>query len=657
LKSGRHEGAGLHARLDRGTDIVGLKALLSLLLGMLVLLALPASASAAECTDTWTGGGEGSWTTGSNWSAGIPGEADVACVGVGKTVNVSAAGLTPVKGLEGEGAVVLQEGTTFKVLGTAQTWWIGSLRMNYEGNLTGAGNLEVRGAFSWASEATMSGNGKTILGPASVSTIGSANSFFPLVNRTLVNEGTITQREYSTLAPREGGVFENLGTYTLSGNKSLWQIYAEGAGSAFVNRGVFQTTAGSWKANLRIDFENLGTIRAASGGINFEQSVSSFVSADGSSLEGPISFVEKASVTLGTLTAPSAELSLTEAQLTIPAGKTAALGTLTMKYLGNLSGAGTLEVRSSLAWESEATMSGAGKTILGPSAVSTIGSANVSFPLAGRTLVNEGTVTQREYSTLLIKESGVFENLGTYDVNGEESRWQIHTEGAGSAFVNKGVLQKTKGTGRAKILADFENLGTIRTTSGTICFEESGSSLVSADGSNLEGPVAVESEAGATLGTMAAPGAELSLTEAQLTIPAGKTASLGKLTMEYRGTATGQGTLEISKSLSWISSEAMMNGAGQTVIGSAAHATVTSTSANLVGRTLVNQGTRCPPTVAGPASRPASARSAPRSSTTGRSRKRGGAEKPASTSTSKTKARSTPKPESSSTTNPTPSSP
>ncbi|MGN6276886.1 MAG: SMP-30/gluconolactonase/LRE family protein [Solirubrobacterales bacterium] len=577
---------------DKGAWIRFVGHTLGILVGsMLLLLALCATASAAECTDTWTGSSEGSWTTGSNWSAGVPGEADVACIGAGKTVNVSAAGLTLVKGLEGEGGLVLQEGTTFKIIGTAQTWWIGSLQMNYEGNLTGAGSLEVRSAFTWASEATMSGAGKTILGPESVSTIGSANVFFPLVNRTLVNEGTLTQREYSTLAPREGGVFENLGTYDLAGNASLRQIYAEGTGSAFVNRGVFQKTAGSGNANLRTDFENFGTIRAATGGISFEQSVSSFVSADGSNLEGPISFIEKASVTLGTLTAPNASLSLSESQLTIPAGKTAAIGSLGMKYLGNLTGAGTLEVLSSLAWESEGTMSGAGETILGPSAVSTIGSANVNFPLAGRKLVNEGTITQREYATLLAKEGGVFENLGTYKVNGESSRWQIHTEGAGSAFVNKGVFQKTAGTGRAKILATFENLGTIRTLSGTICFEESGSSLVSADGSNLEGPVAVESKAGATLGTMAAPGAELSLKGSQLTIPAGKTASLGNLTMEYQGTVTGEGTLEISKSLSWISGEATMEGSGQTVIGPAATATVTSTSALLIHRTLVNQGT------------------------------------------------------------------
>jgi len=72
----------------------------------LILFGIPAEASAAECTDSWIGPGEGSWTAGVNWSAGhAPGETDVACIGAGKTVKLTAAGANSVRGLQGGGVL------------------------------------------------------------------------------------------------------------------------------------------------------------------------------------------------------------------------------------------------------------------------------------------------------------------------------------------------------------------------------------------------------------------------------------------------------------------------------------------------------------------------------------------------------------------------
>lgn len=233
----------------------------ALVVSALLLACLPAAASAAECTDTYTGPWEGSWTAAVNWSAGTPGEADVACIPAGKKVSMTAAGLNLVKGLQGEGALAVRE-STFKILGTEQTWWIGALKVDYLANLTGPSTLEIRSGLEWATESTMSGNGVTLLGPSSVNTIGNANSPFTINKRHVVNEGTTTQVGFATLRPIEGGVFENLGTYAINVTEgSLWQIRSSGAESGFVNVGTFRNE-GVRNANLLTNFVNLGTIKA-----------------------------------------------------------------------------------------------------------------------------------------------------------------------------------------------------------------------------------------------------------------------------------------------------------------------------------------------------------------------------------------------------------
>src|SRR5690348_3886727 len=66
------------------------RALGVLIVSAALLGALSSTASAAECTDTWTGPAEGGWQVAANWSAGhVPTEADVACIGAGKTAWIS----------------------------------------------------------------------------------------------------------------------------------------------------------------------------------------------------------------------------------------------------------------------------------------------------------------------------------------------------------------------------------------------------------------------------------------------------------------------------------------------------------------------------------------------------------------------------------------
>ena len=439
---------------------------------LLICGAFPAAASAAECTDTYTGPAEGAWATAANWSAGhAPGESDVACVGSGKTVKMTS-GTNPVQGIQGAGKLVIKE-STLNVLGTGGTWQLGSLTLEFKGTLTGPATVEVTKALRWESQSTMSGSGRTVLGPSSVNTIGNSNVAFSVVGRTLVNEGTVEHVIAGKLSLSEGAVFENLGTYTIGTVKSWPELSSTGAGSVFVNKGTFQKSEGT-EGKVSADFENLGTLKA-SGLLKFEGSARSLVLADESHVEGTI-VCEKLSVTLDTITAPKADVSFREEPVTIPSGKTASIGSLTMKYEGNLSGPGTLEVTKGFTWSGQSTMSGTGKTVLAPGTSNVLSSGATTATLAQRTLVNEGTFTQTESSRLNLNGGGTFKNRDTYNLNSEPSpTWApkvIRNEGGGSGkFVNSGQVQRTEGSLNVTVVPTFENQGALSQKSSKIEIE------------------------------------------------------------------------------------------------------------------------------------------------------------------------------------------
>ncbi|MGD0455341.1 MAG: hypothetical protein ABSB69_17275, partial [Solirubrobacteraceae bacterium] len=63
------------------------------------------------CTDTWMGPTEGNWRTASDWSAGnTPTSGDVACVGAGKTVDVTE-GANVAGAIEAQGSLVVSGGS------------------------------------------------------------------------------------------------------------------------------------------------------------------------------------------------------------------------------------------------------------------------------------------------------------------------------------------------------------------------------------------------------------------------------------------------------------------------------------------------------------------------------------------------------------------
>ena len=133
--------------------------LLGAVVVMAALLALPGGVSAEpSCTDIWTGGAsDGLWQSAGNWStASVPVSSDVACIGSGTTVKVTA-GSAVTGSLEDQGSLVLSGGS-LELTDAVTMSNVDSLTLE-GGTLTGAGSITVSGSFSLVvPDSTMSGS-------------------------------------------------------------------------------------------------------------------------------------------------------------------------------------------------------------------------------------------------------------------------------------------------------------------------------------------------------------------------------------------------------------------------------------------------------------------------------------------------------------------
>jgi RHS repeat-associated protein len=487
----------------------------------IIAVLLPARASAAECTDTWTGPAEGSWATASNWSAKhVPTESDVACIGSGKTTTVSGASRAAL--VQGEGGVNIAGGSLELIRPPGEGLsTIGSLAMS-GGSLKGPGTLEVQTSFVASGGKAFSGmwgSGETILGPGAVSEVNASSNYGLTVNegRRLVNEGTMTVSS-GFVEENNGGVVENTGTFKANAESPEATVKQGGTGGGavlFVNRGTFEKTAGTGTTRVSAPFENrAGQVDVATGNINFSgggssSGTNSLSVAEGSkaifgggtfSIGSGTSLTGAAEVTAGTVNASSLTVAGTVklvggtfnvsgvsefGGLSISGGLATAIlqgGTTTVKSLtmsgGSLKGAGMLEVQSAFAATGTTVFSGmwgSGETILGPGAVSEV-NASSNYGLTvneGRRLVNEGTMT---VSSGFVEENngGVVENTGTFKANAESPEATVKQGGTGGGavlFVNRGTFEKTAGTGTTRVSAPFENRGQIVEASGKLNIE------------------------------------------------------------------------------------------------------------------------------------------------------------------------------------------
>ncbi|HEX7244806.1 MAG TPA: RHS repeat-associated core domain-containing protein [Solirubrobacterales bacterium] len=546
----------------------------------------------------------------------MPKSTEVACIGSGKTVNITA-GTNQAAVVQGEGTLTIEK-SSLELTSGSEASNLANLTLYLTATLKGAGTLRVSSSLAWKKESTMAGSGSTVILPGATAT--TSMELLAKLQRRLVNEGTFTMSS-GTLQITEGGEFENAGTFNAN------TAAAEGitGSKTFLNSGTFQrTTTGS--TEVKPPMKNAGTIRAqkgtlaflgggsssasnewaAEGEINFGGGSFSFTS--GTTLSGEMSISGKTtSLSVEGVAAGSAKVEVKkEATFTIASG-TMTLDTLTMSgYKGVVGGAGTLKISNNLAWSNESTMSGSGSTILQPGATATT-NMELTGTLKKRAFVNEGTFTMST-GTVEVSENAVFENLGTFNVNTTAAK---ALTGGSKSFLNKGVFRRTV-SGSTEITAPFENAGTVTAQKGTLAFAGGGASIGSNEWNGSEGEISFSGTTytmttGTTLaGAVAVAGKTTTLVtegistsstkvtvkeEGTLKIPSG-TLTLDTLTMSsVRGVVTGAGTLRISSSLAW-KNESTMSGAGSTILLPGATGSTTMELAGKVKqRTFVNEGT------------------------------------------------------------------
>jgi hypothetical protein len=164
---------------------------------------------------------------------------------------------------------------------------------------------------------------------------------------------------------------------------------------------------------------------------------------------------------------------------------------LELQHGGTLTGAGTLEVSSSLTWHG-GTMSGSGNTVIAPGAS---GVAREAL-LSERRLVNQGTFTI-ESPSFRMSDHAVLQNEATTLDNSEGGASIEVASGSTSAplVVNTGLFEKTerdiKDGSTTMVAVPFENLGTVKSLTGFLEFSDGGSSNATGEWASSGGGVVI----------------------------------------------------------------------------------------------------------------------------------------------------------------------
>ena len=497
------------------------------LVGFLLLtVAVPGSASAAACTNTWIGATEGSWESASNWSAGhAPTSTEVACIGSGKTATVTTDG-QQAGILQGEGRLKLLSGSL--ALASPPSVGVSTIaHVTHTGGLiTGPGTLEINASYSTDGASIyspgMGGSGRTVIKPGATAEIKFPGSSGTLViyERTFVNEGTLTFSDGNIYAGY-GARIENTGTFRANAEppQGLTAFrQAPGGAARVVNSGTFEKTAGTGTTVVDLLFDNNGTVEAETGTLNFKRgglatAANAWSAAQGATIsfgdwEGTMSLLGPSSwsghfefnsgaivSTTNGLDAPASDIEVNGGTLNVGGGPLdidtltfrsgkvdigASLEPSTIAHVthtgGLITGAGTLEITGSYSTDGASIyspgMGGSGRTVIKPGAT-----AEIKFPgssgtliIYERTFVNEGNLTFSD-GNIYAGYSARIENTGTFRANAEPPQGLTafrQAPGGAARVVNSGTFEKTSGTGTTVVDLDFENYGPLKEASGKL---------------------------------------------------------------------------------------------------------------------------------------------------------------------------------------------
>ncbi|MEQ2005856.1 MAG: SBBP repeat-containing protein [Limisphaerales bacterium] len=249
---------------------------------------------------------------------------------------------------------------------------------------------------------------------------------------------------------------------------------------------------------------------------------------------------------------------------TINSGTVQLTNTVTVAGLtlgaATLDGAGSLTVRSSMAW-SGGTMSGAGTTTIVNGAVLTVsGAADKDLR---RRLDNYGTVTWTAGRILGHTSATIYNYAGAlFDTQSEATLFESG-DGTIKTFHNLGTVRKSAGTGTSAWSGTFNNSGTVNVQTGTL---------------NPSGTVTLGTSSYSGVGQFLLTGGTLAGT---LTIAAGADFDFASGTLSGTGTIVG--------TMSWTGG--MMGSGGTTTIATNGVLLISGATDKDLRRTLDNYGT------------------------------------------------------------------
>jgi RHS repeat-associated protein len=255
------------SRLSAG--VLAVRSLGCLVALLVAILALAPAGALAEsvCTDTWTGPSAGTWKTAEDWSTGIvPTSSDVACIGSGKTVEVTENRTYTVGVVQGEGAIVLGSlGTRLEVTNALEPSHIASFEIPITTTLSGSGTVYISRSLV-QNNGYMGGSGTTVVQPGASAVVGGLVTN----GRTLVNEGTLKGKGIELVENTE---IVNKGTFIANSESTEAINETEGPTRGVVNFGLFEKTEGTGTSVVAPRFENLGTVAALTGHFEFQKPV------------------------------------------------------------------------------------------------------------------------------------------------------------------------------------------------------------------------------------------------------------------------------------------------------------------------------------------------------------------------------------------------
>ena len=483
--------------------------------------------------------------------------------------------------------------------------------------LDGSGTVTISNVMNWTA-GSMIGTGRTVIPPGAtlnISNVGNIN-----LSRTLENCATVLWTGPGTLTfssgiltNRAGAIFEQQGAGSFAAFNFPYR---------FDNSGIFQKTLDPGTNNVRVDFNNYGTVDIEAGTVTWNSSFTNIgivtlapgatnrFTVSSALSSGPFNVPIGALVEIDSgmlLLVPGAQLNGPGLYRINSTGNLAANTDVVIQNLdliATLSGAGLVTVSNVLNWLGGG-MTGTGHTLIGPGAL--LSESSATDVTLTRVLENGGTI--------LCTNSGGFYGSGGVGIltNRAGALVDIRNDvsfriGLNSCrFDNAGIFRKSASIGTNTFAAGFtfNNYGAVDIQSGTVQCND----VMVNNGSVTLAPGTTNRMVGggSATGSFTAPagalvefsGGSFTLNPgAQLNGPGLYNVTSGSLTintdiaiqnLNLSAGLFGSGIVTVTNVMNWTAGS--MSGVGRTVIGPSATLNFNSASDATLTRVLENAGT------------------------------------------------------------------